>query len=169
MAQRTDSPSPPAPPEIRHRLAMPRRQWIALALIAIVPVLALLGVFGITRDRASATSGALRLEVDYPSRLRHKVLDRIELLVTNVGPHVIDSAEVAIDTAYLAHFSDVTVTPTPPERAFVVPVAGLAPGGHVTIVVQVRAEGPGRHTGTLEARRPRSAGARVPVATLVFP
>src|SRR5690606_827994 len=55
----------------RH-LALHRFQWIALPLMFLVPVLALLGLFGESTGQVHDERGALALYADYPTRYRYK-------------------------------------------------------------------------------------------------
>jgi hypothetical protein len=110
----------------------------------------------------------VELSADYPTRFRYKQINPIHLLVTNRSAGTIDALTVAFDTAYMARFSAVVITPSP-GRAWEVELTGVRPGETRRIHVQLQGERYGRHRGTIAAYFPGSDTVRVPVSTTVFP
>ena len=160
------SSEPPEPPEIRRRLHISPGQGIGIAIIAAIPVLALAGAFGHT-TRAAADSGALSLRVEYPRRTRHEVPERIHVLVMNRSRAMLDTVRVSFDPDYLAHAEGVSFVPEA-DDAFVVALAGLAPGETRRVLLHAGGRQAGRHDGDLVV----AAGgdtARVRLSTIVFP
>ena len=81
MSKQQATPQPPQPPEIRRRIAFHRTQLIGVPLLAIIPVLALFGVFGTTTGEARAESAELQMQVRYPTRFRYKVINSLTVEV----------------------------------------------------------------------------------------
>jgi hypothetical protein len=157
---------PEAPPMIR-RFRTDPFQLVGLAFIVGIPILALAGVFGMSRAEVAARDGGLELTVRYVDRLRFGQTYNLEILVTNVGRQAFDTLTVSIDPAYLHGFINATWTPSP-TQAHKVDLAGPRPGEGRLIVIALRADRYGRHTGAVAA----TAGgdtARVVLSTLVFP
>ena len=169
MAERDDEPPrPPDPPPIGRRLDLGALQLVGLPLLLALPVLALLGTFGERSATATARAGDVRLDVHWPTRTRHERIHRMDVVVRNVSTRALDTVTVAIDTAYLAGFSAVSVTPGPVD-AWRVELAGVGPGEARRVAVEMDASRYGRLSGHVTATAAGADTARVAVSTLVFP
>lgn len=166
MSTTDELPEPPQPPENPRRIKLYPYQWIGLAALAVLPVLAWAGVFGESGRVERARAGSLDVVVSYPSRFRYKQLNQIEVQVRNASTAALDSVRVALDTAFGARFSTVTSLP-PLDAAFELTIPGIPPGQTRLAVIEIQAERYGRHTGTLTI----AAGdtVRVPLAVFIFP
>jgi hypothetical protein len=141
MAEPHDPPDlsePPRLPDLPRRVRLYPGQWIGIPLLMLLPVLAVFGVFGESRGSADATGAMLRLEVDYPTRLRAGKWSEVQVRIRNVSGTVLDDVAVTFDTEYLDHFSRLTFTP-PLTRPHAVELSDLHPGG--TSVVRLEFEG----------------------------
>jgi len=141
-------------------------EFVGILLIALLPVLAVFGVFGPDRRSVVATSAGIGIEVDYPSRLRFENLERLQILVTNntAAPRDIT---LEIDPAYLEAYSGLLFTPAPDER-YVFRIVGLPSGESRVVSAELSAHEYGKHSGSV---RFASADARgqVEIETLIFP
>lgn len=162
-------------PEHLHAPDTPRRfrlhgyQWVGIPLLFLVPVLALLGVFGETWERVEALGADLALEVRYADRYRYKQINTVEAWVENRSGARLDTVVVAFDEAYARQFSTLMFIPSPTEP-FEVELYGLAPGERRLIWAELQAERYGRHTGALRAHAAgRADTTSVTLSTLVFP
>jgi hypothetical protein len=141
MAEPHDPPDlsePPRLPDLPRRVRLYPGQWIGIPLLMLLPALAVFGVFGESRGSADATGAMLRLEVDYPTRLRAGKWSEVQVRIRNVSGTVLDDVAVTFDTEYLDHFSRLTFTP-PLTRPHAVELSDLHPGG--TSVVRLEFEG----------------------------
>lgn len=166
------APEPPPPlrvPDAPRAFRLHRYQWVGIPLLFLVPVLALLGVFGETWERAEADSTDLALEVRYADRYRYKMINAVEAWVENRSGTRLDTVVVAFEEAYVGQFSTLTFIPAPTEP-FEVELYGVAPGERRLVWAELQAERYGRHTGTLRAYAVgRADTASVVFSTLVFP
>ncbi|MHB1223451.1 MAG: hypothetical protein ACYC2G_05305 [Gemmatimonadaceae bacterium] len=171
-SSRGDSPSdaqqPPAP-EIRPRVQMHRTELVGIVVIVLVPLLALLGVFGPEVERARGWTDAIALEVRYPARYRLGMTETLEARVSNRSGTLMPRVALAVDGAYLDGFA--TASPTPDfARAYAVELIDLAPGETRTVVVDLQAEHAGRFRGRATATATHARDSvTVPLTTLVLP
>lgn len=166
-----DAPEPPAlpeAPEIDRRIAVPAFRAVGMAVIALVPVLALFGLFGERWTTGTASAGALAVQVEFPSRYRYKMLNSITATVENRSDRVIDTVTVRLDTAYALRFSTVVFTP-PATEAYAVGLTRIPPGETALIVIELQGERYGRHTGLLRFESTTGDTVTVPVHTTIFP
>lgn len=168
MNDSDDGDQPPRAPDIQRKIRFYRWQWIALPAIMLVPVLALFGVFGVSRDTARASTAELLIEISYPSRFRYKQIDRIHAFVTNRSQRQLDTVTVAFDSAYIARFSTVKFTPSA-LRAYEVELTDVHPGERRLISVELQGEEYWRHQGEISATSGSADTARVRIDTIVFP
>jgi hypothetical protein len=156
------------PPRVERRFAMYPAQWLGLALLMLVPALALAGVFGESRHQSETRAGDIALRVSHPARTRFEQIGAVDVLVTNTGPSSIDTVRVAIDTAYLSRFAGVAITPAA-AAPFEIELTDVAAGQSRLVHVEIDAMRPGRHRGVVSATAGRADTARVEIATIVFP
>lgn len=161
------SMGPPAPPQTRRRIAFTGKQRIGIPILALIPVLALLGVFGERSTTADARSASLAVSVQYPVRFRYRQTEALQIVVRNISPRVIDTIEVSIDTAYLTRFTGVHLTPEP-KAAFTVQLTGVKPGEQCLVASELQGERYGRHHGRIIVSTPNDSIV-VSLRTLVFP
>lgn len=161
------STGPTAPPQTRRRIAFTGKQRIGIPLLALIPVLALLGVFGERSTTVQARSASLAASVQYPVRFRYRQTEALQIVVRNISPRVIDTIEVSIDTAYLTRFTGVRLTPEP-KTAFMVQLTGVKPGEQRLVASELQGERYGRHHGRIVVSTPNDSLV-VNVRTLVFP
>jgi len=121
----------PRAPAMRRRIALTRKQWIGLPVLAVVPVLALAGVFGERSTTTAARSTTIQIFVRYPERFRYRQVQSLEVSVRNVSTSPLDTVRVALDTSYVTRFAAVRIEPAP-RTAFVVALTNLKPGGDAT-------------------------------------
>lgn len=162
----------PAELQIRdqpRRLKLYTAQWIGLPLIFLVPILALLGVFGESREVVEGRSDELRMTVEYPTLYRYKQIDRVQVLVTNESNTTLDTVVVAFDPAYVSRFSTLMFIPSA-KVPFDVELLDVGPGQTRRVWAELQGEAYGRHRGTIEAYRQGGLDtARVFVSTVIFP
>ena len=161
------SVGPSSPPQIRRQFALTRKQRIGIPLLTLVPLLALFGFFGERAATVSVTSASLAVSVRYPERFRYRQVQPLEVSVRNRSARVLDSVDVALDTAYLTRFSSVRITPSP-RTAFTVTLLGLAPGEQRLVSAELWGQEYGRHRGHITVSTLNDS-AVVAIRTLVFP
>lgn len=165
----------PQPPPVEKRWAFTRAQKIGVPLIMLLPLLALLGVFGESFETVSDRGETLALEVNYPTRYRYKMLNSLVVTVENIAPQTVPTVTVAFDEAYISQFSTVTFTPSIAEiagDAYYVQLKEVKAGEVRRIVVELQGEKYWWHEGTI-AVMPGGTDAATDVAvevrTLIYP
>lgn len=165
-AHRVDD-GPPEAPKSDGRISLTAKQVVGLPLLAAVPLLALLGVFGERAATAVARSNAVEVTVTYPARFRYRQVEPLRVAVRNTSANTLDTVLVSFDTAYIARFSSVRFDPAV-TSAFVVPVSHLAAGASGLVSVELWGEQYGRHGGRIVVTA-RGDSLSVPISTFVFP
>lgn len=156
-------------PDSPRRFQLHGYQWVGLPLLFLVPILALLGVFGETLERVEAAGIDLALEVEYADRYRYKQINTAEAWVENRSGMQLDTVVVAFDEAYARQFSTLTFIPSA-TKPFEVELYDLAPGERRLVWAELQAERYGRHTGDLRVYVPgRADTTSVTLSTFVFP
>ena len=167
MSESIRGSKPAAAPEIRRRLAFTRKQLVGLPLLVAIPILSLFGVFGETLADVHAASRSVTIDVRYPTRLRYRQVQPLDIVVRNTSRQLIDTIEVSLDTAYVSRFSGVRIEPVP-RIAFVVAMTDVRPGESRLIAAELGAERYWLHRGHIRAAT-RTDTATVTVRTVVFP
>ena len=147
-------------------------QAAGIACILLVPVLALLGLFGESFDRASTTSSDLSLDIEYSTRYRYKMINDLNVLVTNESDQTIPALTVYFSRDYIDQFSTVTFTPPANQltrEMYVVELTGMAAGESRGITVELQGERYGEHRGTVSADGDGLQAVEVKVTTFIFP
>lgn len=147
-----DNPKPPDMPPFNRGLNIPPYQMIGMALMFIIPVLALLGVFGNTQTSSQEEDNVLDVEVIYPTRLRYKMIDSLIISVENTSNTMLDTITVEVDQDYISRFSTVQFTPSVKSvtnDAYIVELSDVAPGETRIVSVMLQAEQYGPHAGTV--------------------
>ena len=172
MAQQQDIPQPPQPPQMERKIQLYPYQWIGVPLLFLLPVLALVGLFGERLTAVSAANEAVRLQVEYPARSRYRINEPLIIEVTNLTGQGPITMTVTISRAYIEQFSSVTFTPQPNEitpEAYVVEVVNVPAGGARYVSVELQAERYWRHTADISAFVEGAAPVQTSISTWVFP
>lgn len=162
-----DASCPPSPPAIAPRLRMRMVELVGIAMFAVLPLLAVLGVFGPATSSRTAARDGLAVEAKFPSKLRFEMKDRLDLHVRNTGPELLEHVSVQVSGQYLHGFSAVSFTPEA-TRAYEIELEKLLPGETRLVSLELTADSYGRHDGEVVV----AAGATrlaLPLTTLTFP
>jgi hypothetical protein len=171
----TQSPNqgikPPQPPEIPRRIHLYPYQWVGFLCLFLIPVLALFGVFGETRDVAQIQANGIELTVMYTNRVHFHAQSTTRILVRNTQTEVMPAIQVAIDRSLLDNYAELTFMPGVAEitaSEFVIQLTGIPPGETRVILLNSRGKIPGFHQGMVTA----SAGEEqitVKLEVFIFP
>ena len=102
-----DPVNPPPAPEIQRRISFYPAHLVGLILLALVPLLALFGVFGEVQANDSARSASFLLQVEYPAQSRHRIFETTTITVTNTSNQPYDAVTVKISEDYIGAFAEV--------------------------------------------------------------
>jgi hypothetical protein len=162
-----DPVSPPSPPLVAPRLSLTGKQLVGIPLLAVIPLLTLLGVFGEARTTTRVVSPAVDMRVVYPSRLRYRQIGLLEIAVRNVSGHTLDTLALSLDTAYVTRFSSVRIEPAP-QLAYRVALTAIKPRETRLVAAELWGQDYGSHTGHIVATTlGDSVSSRI--QTFVFP
>jgi hypothetical protein len=163
------SPVLPAPRAPTHspRVRLTKKQMIGLPVLALIPILALLGVFGDRSKTLAVSSPSVGLTVDYPDRMRYRQSDVLRISIVNRADRVLDTVLVSLDTSYLSRFIGVHGVPAPSVQ-WVVPLTGVKPGDSRLVTVELTGDQYGAHPGMISAAT-GTERTTVTFSTFVFP
>jgi hypothetical protein len=162
-----DATAPPPPPEVVSRLSFTRKQYLGIPLLAIVPVLTLLGVFGEERATARAVSRTLEMRIEYPSRFRYRQVESLDISLENFSSRTLDTVTVSLDTAYISRFSSVRIEPEP-TMPYIVSMTDVRPRETRIIHAELWGERYGSHRANITAATSIDT-IRQQIRTFVFP
>lgn len=164
---RGEADVPPQPPVTRRRLALTRKQWIGLPLIAAIPVLTLFGLFGEHHAEIRVSSRRVAVAVRYPDRFRYRQTELLTVTVRNIAGSDIDTVHVSLDTAYVTRFAGLRIEPQP-STAFTVDLAHVKPGESRLVTAEYSGDRYGRHRGRVVISTSTDT-ATATISTFVFP
>lgn len=163
---------PPAPPEMKRRVTIYPMQALGMSLIALIPLLALLGVFGEVDQRISTTGASFTVQAEYPARTRHRVFETITITITNAAQQAYESATVEVSEDFIASFAevafDVEVDRITPE-AYVFQLDDFQPGESRIIGVELRADRYWQQNGIVRVSAPGAEPVELTISMFVFP
>ncbi|HSL30461.1 MAG TPA: hypothetical protein VK900_14775 [Anaerolineales bacterium] len=163
---------PPQPPSIERKFKLYPTQLIGIPLMILVPLLALLGIFGKTHHAVTASSPQLEMRVEYPTRFRYKMIDAVTVSLTNISAQPITALEASFDRTYIEGFSTVIFTPAIEqitETAYLIEVTDLQPGETRVVSVAIQAERYGMHQGAITVTPGAGEALYVMIETFTFP
>lgn len=158
---------PPQPPSHDRRLELNALQLIGAPILALIPILAMAGLFGESWTSGSARGASVGLRVEYPTRFRSRLSKPISVVVENHSTDVLDTVEVSFDSTFVDRFPAIVFVPAPRD-AYVVSLANVKPQEERRVHVEIDGDRVGRHRGRVVART-RDDSAAVELRTIVFP
>jgi hypothetical protein len=167
-----DATQPPPAPDVRRSIRFYPAHLAGMVLLALVPLLALFGVFGDLQANAEASSSSFRVLVDYPSRSRYWVFETMSVMVTNLSGQARETVTLSISEDYVAAFGEVAfefdaerVTPDAYEFA----LTDLQPGETRVFGVEFRSDRYGQHDGLITVTAPDAEPVELRISTFIFP
>lgn len=142
---------------------------MGLPIIFLLPLLAVFGVFGESREIVEGASAVLTLRAEYPTRTRYRQTESLEIVVENRSDRTIDTVVVSLDADYIRKFSSPTFIPDVTEP-FEIEFLEVKPGESRRIWGELQGESYGRHRGMIEAYGAGSSDTvGVALDTIIFP
>lgn len=135
----TAQSGPAEAPETPRRLVIPLGHAVGLALLFLVPLAALFGVFGRTSE-ATAVNSVAELRVKYPRCARHGAPAQLEISLRNLTDAAVRSVELRASAGYFERFSNVTSSPDVRTiaREFVFAPSPPAPREQTAVLIDLR-------------------------------
>ncbi|HEY2027096.1 MAG TPA: hypothetical protein VGG78_08810 [Gemmatimonadaceae bacterium] len=168
MQPAASSERPPQPPDIAPRLRLSVAQRIGIPLIALIPVLALLRVFGESRATWVDQRGPLLATAHGPARLRYRQRMTLDVSVANRSSATVNDVRVRIDSSYLDRFTGVSLSPHASPDGWVY-FGSLPPAASVQLTVALQGDRTGAIRGAAVVTDAQGDTARLPLKSTVFP
>jgi hypothetical protein len=145
---------------------------IGVPLLALLPLLAMFGVFGESRAVTTREDGQLALQVDSATRLRYWTPTHMEVHATNLTQQAPTTITVAISRDYLDHFGDLAFVPDA-ERItaanYEVELTEVGQGETRIVEIEMVGRRYWWHRGEVAASIEAGSPLTVAVGTFVFP
>jgi hypothetical protein len=171
MAEPADE-GPPQPPPFQRRIKVDRSQLIGVGALCVIVIAALAGLLGLRPATASASAGALQVQVRYPQILRYKTSLPLAISVRNTGSSALARVAVQVDRGYLEAFQDVQFTPAAQElsdRHYQVLLRDLSAGETRQVVASLEALQLGRRAAHVRVNADNTPGLDLNWSTTVLP
>lgn len=143
-----------------------------MPLLILIPLLALLGVFGETFTTLQTANDTFDVQVTYATRYRYKMMNPLEVSVRNLSPASFSVVDVRFAKEYIDQFSEVTFTPQVEQITsdfYLVEIRNLQPGETRVVHVSLQGERYWRHEGHTIIAAEGAEPLAVTVATWIFP
>jgi hypothetical protein len=160
-------PEPPPPPDAPRHIKLYRYQWIGVAALSALPLLAIAGLFGETRSVSEARGGSIEAVMRFSTRVRNNQIHRIEVRVRNLSGANLDTVHVSLDSAFAGRFAEIRAIPEL-ERPFDIALSDVPANGVSSAVIELRGKHSGRSFGTLTVAAAADT-LRMPLEVLVYP
>lgn len=172
MAQGEAARQPPDAPEIERRVLLTRLQAVGLPVLALIPILALAGVFGLERNQRASQGGVLELEVKYPGRARFRSSGSLAIEVRNRLDRPVEGVTVLVDRSYVEAFEQVTFSPSSDELTetnYAIAIGRLEKGATRAVTADLRPRKYWLHRGIVAVSAAGVDTIDIDFSTFVFP
>ncbi|HET6599751.1 MAG TPA: hypothetical protein VFG60_07285 [Burkholderiaceae bacterium] len=169
---RASASQPPAPPPFQRKIAIDRVQRVGILLLALIPLAAMLGAFGLRSDETAASGHGVSLQLRYPALMRYTTSLPLNMRIGNTSGRTLSHLSVRIDTDWLSSFSPSDFTP-PVQRVTThyaeLRLPDLAPGDETLVVGMLQGQDRGRHGGRIAIAIGDRVAVQSDVRTIVLP
>ncbi len=162
-----EAPEPPSAPEVARSVRFSRPQIVALIVLSGVTFAALAGAFNQQKDETQVLVGGVDVRVSYTTLSRLQQTEIVSVMVSNGSGAPVDSVYVAVDTGYMASFSDIAMVPQP-AFPYGTHLVDVPVGAEREVRVSARGGQAGRHHGVVTIGV-RGDTARVSLSTFILP
>ena len=135
-------------PQLRPHLRMWKYQWIGIPLILIMPILAIMGVFGREIKNLNITGGGITAQIEYPSKIRYGQEEFIRVELTNDSSKTMRDVSVSFDKNYIQKFDGSEFKPQADINYFV-KAGDISPGNKKILEVKLKAGERGSNSGKI--------------------
>jgi hypothetical protein len=160
--------------DLAGRARHPSYRRALLCLVAVLPVLALLNVFGQHPTVSNASAAAADLKVTAPSRLRSGLIFQVRVQV--LAHRAISKPQLGFSQGWWESMSENSIAPDPTDQTSsngrVVLTYGKLPAGHALIVwlyFQVNPTNVGKRSKDIELEDGSNPVARIHRSLTIFP
>jgi hypothetical protein len=164
--------APPKAPDLSRKIRLYNFQYVGMAIMLLIPILALAGAFGESFTTVEAVSRDLRLTVDYATRYRYKMLNSLVAEIDNLTDTDIPKLTITFSRDYIDWFSTVVFSPAATlitDTVYEVELQDVRAGETQVVAVELQGERYGIHTGLITAVAEGLEPVSVEVSTIIFP
>lgn len=172
MPDRDGVRRPPEAPEIERRILLTRLQIVGLPILALFPLLALVGAFGLDLAERTSRGSGLEVAVEYPSRARLRSGGSLVVEVRNDSDGHVDGVTVLVERNYLDGFSEVAFAPSATaltETHYRIDLGRLDVGETLAVTADLRPREYWRHRGTVSVSAEGIDTIEIELSSFVFP
>lgn len=165
-------PEPPKPPEFKPQFKLYPYQYIGIPFIFLIPILALLGVFGETMRETDAASADLALHIEYPERSRYRLRNSLEVAITNETDSAIGELRVRFEKPLIDAFADVAFSQEPEaitDEYYEVVLEDVQPNETRVVSLNLQADSYFTHEGEITASADGIEPISETITVFVFP
>lgn len=143
---------PPEPPEIERRVLLSLKQICSILFILLIPLLALIGVFGPESKQLSIDGVNVNMQIEYPAMTRNGLPTKFQISLLNKSAQDLTMLRAIIDRSYLKNFNGVRSTPEIKEinnDNYVITFPNIPAGETRRLLIDLQPQRIGRHKGTI--------------------
>jgi hypothetical protein len=166
------SQEPPQPPPFAPALRITPFQLIGIALLALLPLLALFGFFDANHTTERASNGEVALQVEYASLHQYRMREEMMVTVTNLSQQSPITINISFERGFIDHFTEITFVPdieTVSTDGFDVQLSEVASGETRMVYVELKGQQLWRRTGVISASIDGGQPVSVTVRTWILP
>jgi hypothetical protein len=159
---------PPTVPDIDRRIHLYRLQVVGLTVLAVLPLLAILGLFDQRLDVEVRATPALEVEAEHPTRIRTTREASIRVEVRNRSGEPLDGVYIKLPDDHLGGFG---VTGLLPAVSAIgrIDLPPLEPGESRVVRIGLKAERIGWHRDTIRVVSAAGDDLSIPLRTFILP
>lgn len=164
--------APPQAPEMPRQWKFYRFQYVALPILLLIPILALMGVFGETAATIEAVSAGFIVRVQYPDRAHYEANNQIVVTLRNETGRDLSNVSVEFDRKLLDQCSELSFNPALKEiteSVYRVEVGGLRAGGERVVTLDYQPDMNGHHDSWVRAGADGISPVQAAFSMFVFP
>jgi hypothetical protein len=170
--EQTNIQQPPSAPPMKRAFRMYPFQYVGIAIVILIPILALFGVFGESFAEIEQSNDDLRVEITYATRYRYKMINSLTISIENRSVQTLSPLTVEVSRDYVNQFSTVAFSPSETRvthAAYEVVLQDVIPGAVRVVTVELQGENYGSHDGNVTVHAEEIEVISIPIRTLIFP
>lgn len=155
-------------PEFQPKIKLWRYQWIGIPLLLLIPILALLNVFGVQHENISYTGNGVEINGKYPVKMRYGQEEFLRLEIKNGSKQDLKGTRVIVDKSYVERFDGAEFSPDVTEN-YSVNLGTLKRGETKIFSLKLKAGKGGTYDGGLTVMSQNKQLYRTDVETVIYP
>lgn len=166
-----ESISPPSPPEMTFRFRFYPFQLVMIPLLILIPLLALMGVFGDRVENREVQGEGVSISAHFPSMTRFDQRETLRITIHS-GAASIPAATLRISRTYLDYFAGLSFMPTNvsiDSASYVIDLGDIPANTTHVMTLEYRAARMGMFIGSVMLETENAPLLDFELSTFVFP